>query len=174
VRRLVVLAGALLLVGSVDASGVPGSRAPSFLPTRIYPTGRSPLSIAIGDLDGDARPDLVTANWMAGSITVLHDLAVVSGGANTVSVHLNGGGGSFQPRVDYPTGNHPWSIAIGDLNGDGEPDLMTANDYGNSVSVLLNRGGSFGGRRDYRTGKGPGSVVISDLNHDRKPDLGAE
>ena len=67
--------------------------------------------------------------------------------ANTVSVLLNRGDGSFQPKLDYATGRRPSSVAIGDLNGDGKPDLATANVDGNTVSVLLNRGdGSFAGQ----------------------------
>ena len=80
------------------------------------------------------------------------------------------GDGSFQGRRDYPTGLSPQSVVIGDLNGDGKPDLATANClarfrddrrgrrffYPNTVSVLLNRGGgSFQARLDYATGSVP-------------------
>ena len=54
---------------------------------------------------------------------------------------LNRGDGSFQAKVDYATGPGPNSVAIGDLNGDGKPDLATANLAGHSVSVLLNTPG---------------------------------
>ena len=85
---------------------------------------------------------------------------------------LNRGDGSFQAKLDYATGSGPSSVAIGDLNGDGKPDLATANADANSVSVLLNRGdGSFEAKLDYRTGRGPVSVAIGDLNGDGKPDL---
>jgi hypothetical protein len=87
-------------------------------------------------------------------------------------VLLNKGAGSFQAKRDYATGKGPHSVAIGDLNGDGKPDLATANAVGNTVSVLLNRGdGNFKDRLDYRTGDFPRSVAISDLNGDGKPDL---
>ena len=45
---------------------------------------------------------------------------------NTVSVLLNSGEGSFPRRIDYPAPQHPRSIAIGDMNGDRKPDLVTA------------------------------------------------
>jgi len=48
------------------------------------------------------------------------------------------GDGSFQAKVDYATGSHPGAVAIGDLNGDGKPELVTANQL--RVSVLTNRG----------------------------------
>jgi FG-GAP repeat len=51
----------------------------------------------------------------------------------------------------YASGAGPVSVAVGDLNGDGKPDLVTANLYANTISVFLNRaGGSFKPRRDYR------------------------
>ena len=67
------------------------------------------------------------------------------------------------------------------MNGDGKPDLATANSYADTVSLLLNTGaGRFGARRDYkvrgnpslnRSGGDPVSVAIADLNQDGKPDV---
>jgi hypothetical protein len=134
----------------------------SFRAKRDYATGREPVSIAIGDLNSDGKPDLATAN-------------ANRGGAGTVSVLANRGNGSFQAKRDYATGRGPQSIAIGDLNSDGKADLATAiPNYGGAgtVSVLANRGnGSFQAKRDYATGRGPQSVAIGDLNGDGKPDL---
>jgi hypothetical protein len=61
----------------------------------------------------------------------------------TVSVLLNKGegDGSLESGLDYRTGGWPDSVAIGDLKGDGKPDLATANDEGGSVSILFNRPG---------------------------------
>jgi hypothetical protein len=133
-----------------------------FRASRDYRTGRrsaepAPVSVAIGDLNGDGAPDLATANY---------------GDANTVSVLLNKGSGSFRPRRECRTGRQPTSVAIGDLNGDGKPDLATANQGSGNVSVLTNRGdGSFHAKVDFASGRGPGSGVIGDLNGDGKPDL---
>ena len=66
---------------------------------------------------------------------------------------LNTGDGSFQARLDYGTGSRPFSVAIGDLNGDRKPDLVDRELTATHVSVLLNRGdGSFQPKRDYATG----------------------
>jgi hypothetical protein len=63
-------------------------------------------------------------------------------------------------------------VAIGDLDGDGTPDLAVANFFSNSVSVLLGNGdGTFQPRQNFATGVGPESVAIGDLDGDGTPDL---
>jgi len=70
------------------------------------------------------------------------DLAVANDGSNTVSVLLNATApGAANPssavKVDFPTGSSPTSVAFGDFNRDGKPDLAVANKDSNTVSVLL-------------------------------------
>jgi hypothetical protein len=121
-----------------------------------FGTGADPNSVAIGDLNGDGKPDLAVANEPS----------------NTVSVLLGNGDGTFGAKTDFGTGASPNSVAIGDLNGDGKPDLAVANYLANTVSVLLGNGdGTFGAKTDYGTGAGASSVAIGDLNGDGKPDL---
>jgi hypothetical protein len=56
-------------------------------------------------------------------------------------------------RLEFATGNGPSSVAIGDVNGDGKPDLAVANASSNTISVLLGNGaGGFGARTDFATG----------------------
>jgi hypothetical protein len=81
--------------------------------------------VAIADLDGDGKADVATAN--AGP----DDLPAIS-----VSLLLNNGDGSFQPKLDYKTGGSPLSVAVGDLNNDRKSDLATANGT-TAVSVLI-------------------------------------
>src|SRR5262249_60385898 len=96
-----------------------------------YPTGISPISVAIGDLNGDGRLDLVTAN-IGGDPNNLPDPPP----PGTVSVLLGSGGGSFSAATPYPTGAIlPFSVAIADLNGDGHLDLAVA-ESGDPSSVL--------------------------------------
>ena len=89
-----------------------------------------------------------------------------------MSVLLGNGDGTFGAKTDFGTGSNPHSVAIGDLNGDGKPDLAVANSASNTVSVLLGNGdGTFGAKTDFATGVDPRSVAIGDVNGDGKPDL---
>jgi len=115
-------------------------------------------AVAIGDLNGDHRPDLATADP----------------DANTATILINTGDGHFRRSAAYPTGAAPQDVSVADLNGDRSLDLVTANKDASTVSVLLNRGdGTFETRRGYGTGRAskPESVAIADLNDDGKPDL---
>ena len=102
---------------------------------------RRPAAIAIGDLNGDRKLDLVTGER----------------GEHGLRARSTEAAARFRAKRDYRTGPGPRAIAIGDLNADGKPDLATANlnvDTGPpTVSVLLNRGeGTFRARRDYEQG----------------------
>jgi FG-GAP repeat len=91
-----------------------------------FPTGINPASVAVGDLNGDGRLDLVTAN-------VGGDPFAIPTPAGTVSVLLGNVGGTFSGATPYPTGSVlAFSVAIGDLNGDGRQDLAVAN-FGNPL-----------------------------------------
>jgi FG-GAP-like repeat/FG-GAP repeat/PASTA domain len=206
-RRLGVLLACVGIALTLGVAALLAAEAPSFTGARSYLVGSypngpaGPFSIAIGDLNGDGKPELATANLSTVSVLVnnghgsfrasreyrtrnsAYSLAIgdLNGDGkpdlatgnlgNTVSVLLNRGDGNLRAKRDYATGKHPTSIAIGDLNGDGTLDLATGN-YGNTVSVLLNGGdGSFGARRDYRAAKRPTSIAIGDLNGDGKLDL---
>ena len=73
-----------------------------------------------------------------------------------MSVLLGNGTGGFGAKNDFDTGSHPSSVAIGDLNADGAPDLATANSEASDVSVLLGNGtGGFDANTDFATGTGP-------------------
>jgi VCBS repeat protein len=145
--------GVALLLGAAARSAA--RHAPSFAQAKSYATGNGPAP-TVADLNGDGRPDLVTANYRA----------------NTVSVLLNRGRGALGARKDYATGREPFSVAIGDLNGDGKADLVAQLDEA-AVSILLNSGdGSFGAKRDYPTNElGSSLPVVADLTADGKADL---
>ena len=106
----------------------------SFRRSHDYPAGTVELSVAVGDLNGDGKPDLAIANDDGGY--EFED--------STLSVLLNRGAGIFRETEVYyragPEGDAN-SIAAGDLNGDGRQDLVTANFSSNTVSVFINTPG---------------------------------
>ncbi|HEV2380406.1 MAG TPA: FG-GAP-like repeat-containing protein [Terriglobia bacterium] len=121
-----------------------------------YATGTKPCSVAVADLNGDSKPDLVVAN----------------SGSNNVSVLLGNGDGTFQAPANYAAGTAPSSVAIGDFNGDGKLDLVVSNASSDNVSILLGNGdGTFQPAAPYSAGSKPSSVAVGDLNGDKNLDL---
>ena len=127
-----------------------------------FTTGTYPMGVAIGDIDGDGKADLVVANQSSNTVSVLHNIST----AGTVN---------FAPKVDFATGSHPYGIAIGDIDGDGKPDVAVTNYYSSSTSVLRNTSTSgyvnFATRVDITTGLYPISIAIGDIDGDGKADL---
>ncbi len=133
----------------------------SFLPAQDGVAGGSPVSVAVGDFDGDGKADLATANVDSKSVSVL----------------LGNGLGSFVAAQNYAVGAQPWAVAVADFNGDGKADLMTADIGAHAgdvsvVSVLLGNGdGTFQRVRDYAAAISPLSVALADFNGDSLPDV---
>jgi hypothetical protein len=123
-------------------------------------TGSSPRCAAVGDVNGDGKPDMIVANSDANNLCVL----------------FNNGNGKFFIQATYSvnTGSSPSFVVTNDVNGDGKSDIVVANSGGDNVGVLLNKGnGNFFAQTTYLTGSGssPASVVAADVNGDTKPDI---
>jgi hypothetical protein len=131
-----------------------------------YAAGPNPYSVATADFNGDGFLDLAVAT---------SDCPVFPGcGPGSISILLGNGDGTFQGPSHYSTGTNtdPYSVAVGDFNGDKIPDLAVANYATNTVSVLLGVGdGTFQTHVDYPVGSEPASVAVGDFNADGKLDL---
>ncbi|HMS35417.1 MAG TPA: FG-GAP-like repeat-containing protein [Ignavibacteria bacterium] len=136
--------------------------AGSFAAKIDFATGSSPWSVSVNDINADGKPDLAIANNLSGTISVL---------LNTSTSGVI----SFLSKVDFGTGSSPYSVSIGDLDGDGKPDMAVANNGNNTASVFQNTsttgGLSFASRVDFSAGSGPISISIGDIDGDAKPDL---
>ncbi len=138
---------------SGDVSVVLGNGDGTFQAQQRFAVGGSPTSVAVADVNGDGRLDLVTA-----------DGSYYSGG---VSVLLGNGDGTFQAEQRFAVGAGPSSVAVADVNGDRRLDVLTANSYTNDVSVLLGAGdGTFQAQPRFAVGAGPLSVAVGDVNED--------
>jgi hypothetical protein len=103
------------------------------------------------------------------------------GNGGTVLVQLGNGDGTFQAQVSYPIGN-VGLLAVGDLNGDGKPDVVAVSapnirptgsqQISGTIAVLLNNGdGTLQPAVKYGVGEGVHSVSMGDFNGDGKMDL---
>ena len=140
----------------------------SFVSRSDYGVGSNPSSVAVGDFNGDGVLDLAVAN--EGTPPFYAD--------GSISVLLGVGDGTFAAERRFGVGSGPHSVAVGDFNGDGKPDLAVANsgtspNYpDSSISVLLGLGdGTFAPDRRFGVGSAPSSVAVGDLNDDGALDL---
>jgi Ca2+-binding RTX toxin-like protein len=143
-----------------------GATTPGFAPQQTFAAGSFPFWVVAADVNGDGRPDLITANQRSNNVSVL--LNTTTAGASSAT---------FPAQQTFATGTDPRSVAVADVNGDGRPDLLVANNGSNSVSVLLNTttagasSASFAAQLTLATGTNPYSVATADVNGDGRPDL---
>jgi hypothetical protein len=119
-----------------------------------------PWSITIGDFNNDSRLDVAVAN----------------SGTNNVGIFLGYGNGSFSSQATYSTGSssNPWSVAVGDLNNDGHPDIAVANWGTSNVGIFIGYGnGSFTTQQTKSTAYAsePLPVAVVDFNADGRLDI---
>jgi hypothetical protein len=135
----------------------------TFRPGLSYSSGGTPKGVVVGDVNSDGNPDIVVADTCG--------TAPIWG---CIGVLLGNGDGSFRVPITYSTGAvRASAVALGDVNGDGRPDLITACPYDacTAVSVFLgNADGTFQNPVIYPSA-GTNSVFIADINQDGYPDL---
>jgi len=156
--------GASVLLGNGDGT---------FQQAQTYDSGGdSAFSIAVEDVNGDRKLDLIVANLFVSDNKRDHGV---------VGVLLGNGDGTFQAAERHNSGGYqPYSMAVGDVNGDGRPDVVAGNYCFNQrdcstggVGILLGNGdGTFNAARRYRSGgDAVQSIAVEDLNGDAKQDL---
>ena len=141
-------AGVQVLLNDGTGSGIVVYQA-----TLATGASAAPVSVLTADVNADGWDDIVTAD----------------GSADSVSVFVNNGDGTFAPAVSYPTGAYAGNLASQDLNNDGFPDLYL-NSNG-SLTILLNNGdGTFAPAATYAGGDFS-TVTTGDLVGDGEADL---
>ena len=151
----------LCTLGSITAA--------SFSAATVYKTGLGPTSVAIADFDGDGKPDLAVTNFNAKTFSVLRNKVA----GNVIDTT------SFAAKVDFTTGTGPHALAVGDLNNDGKPDIVVANQGSNTISVFSNNAvsgtittASFVAKVDIASGgESPYYITIANIDGDNKPDI---
>ncbi|MBA3459955.1 MAG: VCBS repeat-containing protein [Deltaproteobacteria bacterium] len=123
--------------------------------------GHSPVGVALADIDGDGKLDMISAAKDDG-LVVLRNITVA------------GGPLSFAGPV-YLTTKHAISVVATDLNGDGKPDLAAIDDYDDDLEVWINAStpgtAAFGPRFAFAAPDGPTQLLVDDADGDGTPDL---
>lgn len=131
-----------------------------------FSVGNSPRWLAIGDLDLDGKPDLVSADYFGATLSILKNTSQSSNDFDNSSF-------TFQNYLSV--GTYPRSVELEDINNDGKLDVLTVCQGSNQLSVFINTSTSsaisFQSRIDFNTGAAPYTLSVGDFNVDGRLDI---
>jgi Ca2+-binding RTX toxin-like protein len=166
-----------LLTANDDAQGtvtiLPGNGDGTFGNPQTLSTSDDPELVDVADVNGDGKLDIITAGIRPPSAYVGPTATgAVSPGNESITVRLGNGDGTFQPAVSfYAVTAYTPHLAIADVNGDGNMDILTLDNKGNIVSLPGNGDGTFKPARDVGNISQSYTLATADLNGDGKPDI---
>jgi hypothetical protein len=121
-----------------------------------FPVGSSPTSITVADYDGDGHLDIATGSNDTNS--------------DAVSILFGDGQGGFSNSVNLSAPGYVSAIASGDINQDGQTDIICSSVLG-FFSVLLSNGNRTFARQDFVIAPQCNSIAVGDMNNDGYPDV---
>ena len=154
-KRDIVVANAQS--GAKDVTVIPSKKGVGrFGSPKTYATGANAPALAVGDVDGDRKKDVV----------------VPDDKGDTVWVLAGRGKGTFKPATRIDVEKNPHDVALADLNGDGRSDLITTNAFKNDVFVrVMTKDDEFAKARRFPAGERPKEIVATDTDADEAVDL---
>lgn len=147
---------------AIDDAAAPGTfHASDFTLGETAPVGDDPTAVVSADFNGDGTPDFAVLNSDSDSVTIVLDDGL--------------GGYNAEPAIEpLPGASQLSSLAVGDFNGDGRPDLVVSgeNGQGPELAVALGHGdGTFTHGGTVAQPHVPGGIATADLNGDGRPDV---
>jgi hypothetical protein len=140
----------------------------SFSPKTDFIVGSKPGYLKLGDMDGDAKLDIVVLAESTNSVSILRNtstLGIVSSS-------------SFAPRINLNTGGTPYYISVGDMTGNGKLDIFITNFADGTATLWQNKSvpgsitsSSFFKRLNFTVGTKPFAGLLADIDGDRKTDM---
>lgn len=150
------ICGLLLTMGSASAQST------NFVLACSPAVAAGPTCVAVADVNGDGKPDLICASG-------------ILGGTGALTVLTNDGTGVFSSNATITFSGAVSCVVAADVNGDGKPDLICLADVANEgLFIYTNNGaGVFGSNAAFDIGfsTSPQSLAIADVNGDGKPDI---
>jgi hypothetical protein len=146
--------------GTRDVSVLLGNGSGGFGTAANFPLAGAlaPLSVGVGDFNGDGFLDLVTGNRDTDNFSLL----------------VGNGAGGFSAATNFTMGDGPRSVIVGDFNNDMKLDVATANEFSDNISVRLGNGdGTFQAAQTFGLNGGdhPFGIAVGDFNGDGRLDL---